>query len=161
MIVISDSSCLINLATIQLLSILPDLFQEVIIPKAVYNEIAVSGAGQPGEMEIKEARWIKVLPCHNQQLLNRLLADLDEGEAEAIVLALEQKADLLIMDEAKGRAFAAQLGLRFTGLLGILLMAKEKLFIPEIKPYLNLLRPHFWISEAVMKEVLRLSGEEK
>src|SRR6266516_1228241 len=108
MIVISDSSCILNLARINLLNLLPGLFHEIIIPFAVFSEITNTGMNMPGADEIVSSAWIKVKSCTDRLLLKELLLQLDEGEAEAIVLAKELKADLLIIDEAKGREIARQ-----------------------------------------------------
>jgi predicted nucleic acid-binding protein len=102
MIVVSNTSPIINLAAIGRLAGLQQLYGEVIIPPAVYDEIVISGAGQPGAMEIGEAAWMKVQPIANQALATALRMELDAGEAEAIVLAVEMKADLLLIDERNG-----------------------------------------------------------
>ena len=102
MIVISDTSCIINLAQVGVLELLPKIFNEIVIPQAVYDEIVLKGSNRAGADEIKHAAWIKIKHHTNETLYTELRADLDEGEAEAITLAIELKADLLIIDEDKG-----------------------------------------------------------
>jgi uncharacterized protein len=86
MLVVSDTSPIINLATIGHLHLLPALFTEVMIPTAVFNEVAGPGNNEQGAQEIRNASWVKVLAVPTQPLLPDLLHDLDQGEAEAIVL---------------------------------------------------------------------------
>jgi uncharacterized protein len=83
------------------------------------------------------------------------------GEAEAIALALDLMADLLLLDERKARVVAAQLGLNFTGLLGLLAEAKQKGHIPTVKPVLDALitQARFWVHPALYNHVLETVGE--
>jgi hypothetical protein len=90
-----------------------------------------------------------------------LAVSLDLGESEAIVVASEVGADLLLVDEAGGREAARNLGLRFTGLLGVLLEAKRKGTVPALADELDRLQQDtsFRIGRDVRQEVLRLAGE--
>jgi len=94
MSIVSNASLLINLARIGKLRILKELYDELIIPEAVWHEIVVEGAGQPGADEVKAADWIKQRAVTNRGLTQALKQELDAGEAEAIALALEIEADL-------------------------------------------------------------------
>lgn len=138
--IVCNASPLINLARIGKLGLLCVLYEELIIPEAVWHEVVVEGAGQPGAEEVKTAGWIKTQDVTNRDLKRALQQELDAGEAEAIVLALEIGADLLLMDERLGREVAWHLGLRYTGLIGILIEAKRKGHISAIKPPLDSLR---------------------
>jgi predicted nucleic acid-binding protein len=92
----------------------------------------------------------------------RLLGvDLDRGEAEAIALAVEVEADWILLDETDGRSAASRAGLRVTGILGILLRAKQRGEIVLLKPELDALRSRarFFIGVRLESEVLRLAGE--
>lgn len=161
MIVISDSSVLINLAWIQRLELLPKLYGEVIVPTAVWQEVVLEGAGKPGAKELKTAVWLQVKEPKNKPLVHALRQDLDAGEAEAITLAIEQNADLLLMDERIGRTAAQHFNLPIIGLIGILVTAKQKQMLPEIKSSLDNLRQQagFYISEPLYKRVLRDADE--
>lgn len=121
MIVISDTSALTNLAAIAHLHLLPQLYDRVIIPEAVYRELADITPPVPGTLEVQIAAWLQVKHVTNHHLVERLQAEvrLDPGESQAIALALELDADLLLIDERRGRAEANRLGLRITGVLGI------------------------------------------
>jgi hypothetical protein len=160
-IVVSDSSPLLNLAIIGQLNLLQQLYGSVIIPQAVHEELVVKGAGMPGAESIGTASWIVVEEAMDRVLVAALQTQLDFGEAEAIVLAIESSADLLLLDERKARTVAAHLKLRFTGLLGLLVEAKQKNYIVAIKPVLDALmnQARFWVSPELYKHVLEQVGE--
>lgn len=161
MSVVSNASPLINLARIGRLDLLRELYGEVCIPNAVWQEVVVDGAGLPGAELVARARWIKRRKAKNAMLVRALRQDLDAGEAEAIVLAGELKAELLLMDESLGRETARHLGLQFIGIVGILLEAKHTGHIEAIKPLLDALRETagFRIQQALYVRVLQDTGE--
>ena len=94
-------------------------------------------------------------------LFASLQVELDDGEAEAIVLAIELKADFLLLDERKGRAIATRLGLRPIGLLGVLVEAKHKRLITDLRSVLDDLirKAGFWISQELYEHALKIAGE--
>ena len=104
--VVSDSSPLIHLSQIGRLSLLREIFGELLIPPAVYHEVVVEGREKPGSREIMDASWIKVVEIRNERLKSVLQLQLDEGEAEAIVLALETNASLILLDDREARIHA-------------------------------------------------------
>lgn len=161
MIVVSNTSPLVNLATVGQLDLLRQLYGRIIIPQAVYHEIVVVGAGQPGAVEIKTFDWIETQQATDRILVTSLELELDIGEAEAIALATALKADLLLLDERKGRLVASRLGLKFIGLLGILIEAKHKGLIVEVKPIMDdlITKAGFWISQQLYQHVLQVVGE--
>ena len=162
MIVISDTSPIINLAIVGELELLRQLYDKVIIPQAVYNEIVVEGVGQTGAEEVETLEWIEVKAVADRPMVTALEADLDVGEAESIVLALELEADLLLLDERKGRIVAARLGINHIGLLGVLIKAKQEKLIPAVKPVIDKLMEQagFWIGEELYSYVLQVAGED-
>jgi len=159
--VVSNASALINLARIGKLDLLRELYGQIIIPQAVWREVVVEGDGQPGADEVKSASWIKTKRVTNRHLVRALQQDLDAGESEAIALALEVEAELLLMDERLGRGTARHLGLRYVGLIGVLIEAKRKGLIRAIKPYLDALRDAagFRVEDALYLRVLQDEGE--
>jgi predicted nucleic acid-binding protein len=87
---------------------------------------------------------------------------LDEGEAEAIILAKELNADLLILDEKLGRDYAKKLNVRITGTLGVLLKAKEMGLIDSVRELLNVLVDKgVWLNPKLIEKVIKLAGEQK
>lgn len=103
MSIVSNASPLINLARIGKLNLLRQLYGGLTIPNAVWQEVVFEGAGQPGADEVEAATWIKSQAVTNRELVRALQQELDAGEAEAIALALEIGAELLLMDERLGR----------------------------------------------------------
>ena len=92
MIVVANSSVLIALCRIGMLNLLHQKFPEgIFIPEAVRYEVVESGRGQPGSEEVSSSLWIKVKKVKDEKLVSLLRMELDQGEAEAIVLANEQK----------------------------------------------------------------------
>ena len=120
----------------------------------------MEGSGHPGADEAKTTPWIKMRAVTNRPLGQALRQDLDAGEAEAIALA-EVGAELLLMDEHLDRETARHLGLRWIGLIGVLIEAKRKGFIHAVKPYLDALRDlaGFRVSDALYRRVLQDEGE--
>jgi len=134
-IVISDTSVITNLVVIHHLYLLQQLYDRILIPEAVYHELADIDPPVPGTVEVQTLDWLEVLSLRDQMMVDQLQnqSQLDPGESESIALALEIKADLLLIDERHGRAEATRLGLRITGLLGMLVEAKQRSLIPSIK----------------------------
>lgn len=164
MIVISDTSAITNLAAIQYLQLLPQLYNQVIIPEAVYRELADIDPPVPGTLEVQSASWLEVRQVVNSEVVEHLQNEvsLDPGESEAIALALELNADLLLIDERRGRAEADRLGLRITGLLGILVEAKHQNLIVAVKPLMDALiaTSEFRVSLALYNQILEMVDED-
>jgi uncharacterized protein len=162
-IVISDTSVITNLAAIQQLDLLPQLYDRVLIPTAVYAELVDLDVAVPGTLEVQSAQWIEIRKVTNQAEVDRLrnVTRLDPGESEAIALVQELNADLLLIDERRGRAEANRLGLRITGLLGILVEAKSRRLVPQVKPLMDTLiaSSEFRVSSALYKQILDIVNE--
>lgn len=154
--IVSNASPLINLSRIGKIDLLHSLFGSLVIPEAVWNEIVVEGQGLPGSEAVKSSSWISKKEVSNVTLVHTLRQELDAGEAEAIVLALEMKADLLLMDERLGRETAEHLGIRCLGLIGVLIEAKNRKLIGQVKPIILALRDlaGFRISQALFDQVI-------
>ncbi|NJO39523.1 MAG: DUF3368 domain-containing protein [Cyanobacteria bacterium CRU_2_1] len=163
MIVISDTSAITNLAAIDQLRLLPLLYEQVIIPEAVYRELVDIEPPVPGSAEVQTTSWLEVRLIANREVVERLQSEvrLDAGESEAIALALELGADLLLIDERRGRAEADRLGIKITGLLGILVEAKRKNLIVAVKPSMDALiaTSEFRVSSALYNQILNLVNE--
>ena len=161
MIVVANTTPLIGLATIQRFELLNQLFGEIHIAQAVYDEAVVRGREEGGaKIEVSTASWIKIVRVQDRLAVDVLLDELDLGEAETIVLAREVGADWVIMDEKKGRRKLAELKLNKIGTLGLLLKAKQVGFLSSIRSDVEQLRKQgFSISQDVIDSVLRQANE--
>ncbi len=158
-VTVSDTTPLIALAWLGRLDLFPALFGVVHIPPAVHRE-ATYNVVAAGADELKSANWLAINPVTNSLAIELLLDQLDLGESEAIVLAHELSADVLLMDERRGRRRAMQSGLRIIGTLGILIEAHERKLADPIRPLLDRLRElPFRMSQALYNEVLQRVGE--
>jgi len=161
MIVVSDTtalSCLIKLGKLELLRLFSE---DIYIPEAVWNELEKLNTFGYDLTSLTGANWIKVKKVENDQVISQLRSDLDEGESEAIVLALETNAQFLLIDEKEGRAKATQLGIPTIGLIGVLLTLKENGLLPAVKPILDELRDSagFYLSDSFYNRILSSIGE--
>jgi uncharacterized protein len=154
--IVSNSTPLINFAAIGHLDILQSLFTTITIPPAVAHELFERGRRYATMSEIEKAAFIVRQEIENIMLRDALTLDLDAGEAEAITLALEQKADLLLLDEMAGRLIAESYRLTFTGSIGCLIEAKQCGIIPAVKPLLDAMqqKARFWIHPHLYARIL-------
>lgn len=148
--IISNTSCLIILDNINSLDILQKLYQHIYLTEEVAEEY-----GKPLES------WMNIITVKDKNYLRILNTTVDLGEASTIALALEMAEDnVMILDDLKARKLAKQLQLKFTGLLGILLKAKQQKIISSVAEILTQLKSvNFRVSEKLEKEVLKLAGE--
>ncbi len=126
MIIVSDTWPINNLAAIGQLALLRQLYGTVIIPEAVFRELTEPEFPVAGATEVETFDWIQTRQVNSLAVVEALRNELDIGEAEAIALALELEADQILIDESRGRAIAARLNLRYTGILGILIEVKSQ-----------------------------------
>jgi uncharacterized protein len=158
--VICNATPLINFAAINRLDILKEVFGQVIIPQAVYDETTVSGFfWSQFILQAVTSEWLQVRTISNIDPI--ISPELDDGEREAIALALEMGIHKILLDERDARKVAQSIGLRLIGTLGILLLAKEKHIIPEIKPLLDAMIDvaQYWVNQNLYEQVLRQTGE--
>ena len=160
MIVVADATPLIALAKINKLDILADLFDRVILPQSVYDEVVTQAADKAGSADIKKADFFDIRSASDQSKVRYLLATLDAGESEALVLAEELAADLVLLDEKKARGIAEKIGLHYTGTIGLLLAAKKKGRVKSLRPLLDELRAKsFRLGETLYLQILDIAGE--
>jgi predicted nucleic acid-binding protein len=147
--VITDTSCFILLDKINAFSILRSLYKNVITTPEIKSEF-----GKP------LPDWIQIKSVTNKQLQNIYTSKVDIGEASAIALAMELNSPLLILDDLKGRKLAYQLNLKFTGTLGVLILAKQEGIIALLKPYFDKIeKTDFRITPDLLQRILRELGE--
>ena len=163
MLTVSNTSPISNLASIGRLEFLKFQFSVVWIPDAVAVELAAHpdpDARQAIQNAVRE-QWIRTGTPQDSRLLRVLLLQLHQGEAEAIALATDMKANIALIDEQEARQFASRTGLTVTGVLGILLRAKRDGQIAAIKPEIDLLRSkaRFFVAASLEAKVLSAAGE--
>ena len=157
-IVISNNSPLVGLLGLNLLSLLRDLYTEVWIPRKVEKEFLRKDPIVRREA-LENAPWIKTVDLTDPQTA-AVHAELDEGEAEALALANEHDARLVLLDEKKGRQKAKQIGLTAIGIVGVLQEAKKEGLINAIKPLLIRLQANgIHLSESLVNNALQDAGE--
>ena len=159
-LVVSNTSPLTNLAAIGDFDLLRQLFECIHIAEAVHQELGAMGREWPGKAEVARD-WVEIHQVEMRHLVTSLEQDLDPGESETIALGVELNATLVLMDERDGRYRARRLGLRPMGVVGVLMLAKERRLIPEIRPRLDALRVDagFWLSESVYQQAVAAAGE--
>lgn len=160
---VSNTSPISNLAAIGYLELLRSQFPALWVPEAVAAELSAhpDPAALNAIQRALRQGWMKTAIPQDSPLLRLLRLQLHRGEAQAIALATEIKADIVLIDEQEGRTFAVSAGLAVTGVLGILLRAKRKGEIEAIRPALELLRTkaHFFIGSSLEAEIVAAAGE--
>jgi predicted nucleic acid-binding protein len=156
-----NSSVIIALSTLGYLNKLRPLFKEILIAKAVFDEICSAGQGLIGERELQEAvktNLIEVREVKNRLLVNAILDPLAMGEAETITLASEEKVDYIVLDDKTARRRAKAMKLNVVGTLRILRLMYDAKLIDKseiIKALEKLRETGFRISEDVVNKVTK------
>lgn len=156
--IVTNTTPIISLIKADKLDLLDALFTEVMMPVAVYRELTASKMFVEEANIIDNAQFIKIAPVKDMSLLHSIQSSfgLDAGESEAIALANEVNADLLIIDERKGRRVARDFGCKITGTMGVLLFAYKNgmLLSSEVMECINKLKAaHIWISNSLVEIV--------
>ncbi len=160
MIVVADAGPLIHLAAIGRLDLVASV-GDVLIPPAVHHEVVVKGAGWPGAREVDEAGWISVATPTRTDLVEALVAGgLHRGESEAMAVAVELAADVLLMDERQGRLTAEAMGLHVVGTIGLVVAAHHRGALERVGRLPAELRTSgLWLTDALVDQVLAGVGE--
>ena len=159
-VVISDTSPIRALHHLALLHLCRDLYQTVLVPPAVTTELARPTRTCPA-IDLAAFSWFSVRTPKPYAGPVNLPTELDGGEREAIVLALELNADLVLIDERKATDVARGLGLNTIGVIGMLLEARRRQLIQEVLPLLDRLKQdlEFFVSTSFREKIARLAGE--
>jgi len=158
--IVVNSSVIIALAKVGLLNILSELYKEVIVPKAVYDEVVIRGQGKSGSQELERLirlGQVKLFPPKDSGVIEMLHEFLGLGESEAIALALE-KGCFVALDDRIARSRARSMKLKLIGTLGILRRAYDRELISKealIQALKALRQSGFRISESIIKEIER------
>lgn len=141
------------------LEILRPLYEKVVVPLEVVQEVMAGGSGAFAVTQFNDASWL----CRwsSEIVVSPFLQNtLDRGEAAVIQLALSENIDMVCIDETIGRRAARLNGLQLTGSVGILLRAKREGHLASVKTALERMRMHgIWLSEKVLQVALREAGE--
>lgn len=157
--VVSDAGPILSFARAGRLEILRQVVGELIIPEAVVEELVVGGKGKPGAEEIERGNWIKLEKLRDRSVVEQSSGKLGLGEREALALAKQTSAALLV-DEREARKEAMRLGIPHFGSLKILKEAKDRGIILEVKSVLDeLLAAGTYMSDALYQDFLREVGE--
>jgi predicted nucleic acid-binding protein len=161
MIVVADTSVILNLCRVQHEHLLQRLFKRVLIPAEVADEFTRLTKIQKRFSGLTLPAWIEISSAPQTFPPEVIQAQLDIGESAAIALCLNQKADVLLIDEKMGRDIAIRLGIRIVGIAGVLIDAKNEKLISSVKALLSRLENEagFWISLDLRQHVLQLAGE--
>jgi predicted nucleic acid-binding protein len=159
-IVVSDTGPLIALAKVDYLDVLQELFNEVCIPLAVHRELFAKLGPESSRLEDALQSFLQVAASPTMSAtVAKATSRLHPGEREAIALAFERKA-LLLADDQMGRSAARRLGLMVTGVVGVLLRAKEARLLEAVCPVLVEMRQRgYWLSDEILILAVRLAGE--
>lgn len=160
--IVSDTGPIIGLAKIGKLDLLKVFSEEILIPSFVNKELFGKIGPESEHIERALNHFIHVTDVAAlDSETEKIIADLDEGEKQAIGLASKMRGSvLLLLDDHAGRRAAAKLNIRTTGLVGVLLLAKEKGYVDKVGPLLiELRRNGYWLSDQVIEVTKRLADE--
>ena len=158
--VISNSTPLIALKKIEKLELLYKIYGEIIIPYGVYEEVILESSVKEPHDFIKESGFIKIMKIRNQEAKRLFSTSLHKGEVEIMILAVEVKANLCIIDDLLARRYAKYNNLNITGTIGVLLKAKELCIITKIRPIMDeLIDSGVYIDSKLYNKVVEISGE--
>ncbi len=157
-LVVTNAGPLIYLAILGRFAVLHDLFGQVYLPEAVYREVVLQGIGEPGSDETRAAvadGWLVRVAVENTTAVDALLSELDQGEAEAIVLARELGAELVLLDDGAARAKARVMNVKPTGTIGILLLARDAGMDVDLRRSLDtLIAQGFRLSRELYEQII-------
>ena len=158
--VVVNTTPLIALSHVGQLSVLKDLYGEIIIPEAVYRELSAKAESICKRTVDSSLDWVRVEKIQNQMAKAMYKTQLHEGEVEVMILSKEIEADVVIIDDANAKKHAKYLELPVTGTLGVLIKAKQKGYIDELKPILHQMIDHgIYLSNSLVELCLKQVGE--
>jgi len=154
--IIGDSSALVSLAVMDCLHLLEMIFDEVYVPKAVYDELVIENKPQSGQLK----RYLSGRVQHVESEIEK--TGLGKGELEAIALYRQMEADFLLIDDKRARDFARLNGVHIIGSLGVLLLAYDKGLITSVEPFLQKLKDsNIYVSEKLLHKVMNIIKQKK
>ena len=156
--VVINASPLIILFKSQLAHLLPDLFEEILVPTAVWNEVAAEGTDDIAAQELPSASWAKQVEVELAPVIT--IWNLGQGESEVFRLALERPGHHAMVDDAAARRCARALNIPILGTGGALVLAKRRGLIHSVAANLQILRDTgLWLSDEVVRLLMQQAGE--
>ncbi|MEW6378517.1 MAG: DUF3368 domain-containing protein [bacterium] len=160
MVIVSNSTPIIAFSRINQMDLLQAIVNKLSIPLEIANELSEYGKVKRKSLDLNEYQWITIQEIQDRSKVELLLPSLDKGEAEVIELAIETKADLILIDELTGRKVAESFDLNVIGSVGILIKAKEAGKIRAVKPFIDeMIEKGIRYSERFYKSLLYQIGE--
>ena len=167
--IISNSSPLILLARINKLGIIKEIYKKIYIPKAVYNEVIVRGKEEKYsdafiiERAVDDFIFIKELKEENLRESKKLNDVIGMGESEAITLAIQERAQLLLIDNLEPRKIAEVKNIKCRSTPGIILEAlhREKITVEEYKNSIIKLAEYAWLSGDIVAYFLEQTNKSR
>lgn len=157
---VSDSSFIIGVSVSGQWENLKLIVRTLYVADAIWDEVVVRGKGKPGQKEIQKATFVERKPVSDVEAVTMLMSTLDKGEAETIILAKELGIKTVFIDDLRGRKIAQSVGLKTVGIAGFLLLAKNRMLIKEVRPYLLQLKlKGFRLSSKLINKILKSTGE--
>lgn len=157
--VIVDASPIINLSLIEKLNLLKELYKEILITEAVYEEVVIEGHNEPGSTELEKSikkGWIKIIKVNDKLAVESLKEHFGKGEAETIIAGKEKSGYIVLLDDREARSKAHIMGLKVSGTIGVLLLAKKYKKISDLKIMIDQLRKEgFRISDELYQKVCK------
>lgn len=158
-LVVADTSPLLNLALVDRLALLESQFDAITTPRQVWTELTEGDAGVDALRTLRQDDFLTVVDVEQSELFVEIFHELDRGETAAICYAIENDADLVLLDERDGRQVARRHDLSVTGVIGVLLRGANTGDV-ELKRELDALREAgFWISDELYSKVLSKASE--
>lgn len=159
-LVVSDTSPIRALDFLGQMPLLEQLFEKVLIPPAVRDELS-SPLPKFSPVNLSRFDFVEVRKPRDARQVQQFMQTLDIGESEAIALAIEEQVEIILMDELSGRKIAEQYGFTPVGALGVLLRAKSRQLISELRPMIEALDGlEFYMTPELKTLVLHLAGED-
>jgi len=159
--IIVNTSPLFYLHRLKCLDIFQKLYREITVPEAVATELNIGRKTGEDVPQLGKYRWIKIEKVSVPRFI-KLISDLGPGEAEVLALGCESKNSLVVIDDSLARKITRLQELKLTGTAGLLLRAKKEKYISEIAPLLHRLRGlGFYLSDGLINEILKISGEKR
>jgi predicted nucleic acid-binding protein len=159
--IIANSTPLIALNKIGKLYLLKQIYREIIIPYAVYEEVILESDTKESNDFIKESGFINIMKIKNEEAKRLFVTTLHKGEVEVMILAKEIEADLCIIDDLLARRYAKYYNLNITGTIGVILKAKEQGIVSKVKPIMDeLIDSGIYIDTKLYNRVIEIAYEE-